>query len=244
MSQENVKLLSKIEAKLKYKFEDKNLLLRALTHRSFGTDEGKREPHNETLEFLGDAVLSVVAAEALFKACPDADEGDLSQARANYVCQLTLAQGARKLKLGDYVRVAKAMRASGPVDLPSVLADVMEAIFGATYLDGGLENARALIGLTLGDVPTKVRTAPKDAKTVLQERIQGACSMTPTYEVLESTGPAHAPAFLVEVQVAGTVLGQGEGSNKKQAAQQAAKQALGVLEDSTDAALVEKLEQK
>ena len=214
-----MKPIDELEKKLAFNFRDKQLLERALTHRSAGE-------HNERLEFLGDAVLSIVAAEQLYTTMKTASEGTLTQLRASYVCEANLARAARELGLEPYIRVAKSMRMSGPIDLPSLLSDVIEAIIGAAYLDAGLEASKNLILHVLGPVPTQVIQYAKDPKTILQEHFQAEVSEAPVYAVTDVSGPGHSPIFVVEVSVAGRVLATGEGRNKKEASQAAAKKAL------------------
>jgi ribonuclease-3 len=167
-----------------------------------------------------------VTAEEVFKRCPHADEGVLSQLRAQYVCEANLSRAATRFDLGTYIRASKAMRAAGPVISISVLADTMEAIIAAVYLDSGVDAARALILRALGPIPERITLAPKDAKTELQERIQSMIYLAPLYRVVESSGPAHSPKFVVEVSVGGNSLANGTGSSKKEAAQDAARAAL------------------
>ncbi len=224
-------LIAKVEEALGVNFTDKDLLLRALTHRSFVKEEpeGKDQQHNETLEFLGDAVLSLVAAEEAFAQRPHANEGGLTQIRAAYVCQANLVEAAKRCGVGAFMRVGRTMRTIGPVELPSPLSDVMEAIIGAAYLDGGYQTAKELTLRLLGPLPDKAPESPKDAKTELQELVQAASSPTPVYTVVSTSGPSHAPVFTMDVAVAGKVVARGSGSSKKEAAQDAARAALKVL---------------
>jgi len=228
LSSDDLALVAKCEAKLNYEFKDKSLLLKALTHRSFVKEEASlnRNDQNERLEFLGDAVLSMVAAQALYLEFPQADEGTLTQLRASYVCQNNLAEAAKKIALGSHLRVAKAMRSSGSIELPSVLSDVLEAIFGAAFLDAGLEEAQKLVLSVLGPLPRKLISTPKDPKTELQELIQSLSGLTPMYVVTSHLGPAHSPVFVVEVSLYEKTIAQGQGPSKKEAAQAAAKAAL------------------
>jgi ribonuclease-3 len=189
-------------------------------------------PQNERLEFLGDAVLSMVAALSLFKSAPKADEGTLTQLRASYVCEPHLAACAKQMGLGLLLRASPSMKRSGQVDLPSILADALEALFGAIYLDGGFEAARAVVETLLGPVPTRVTESPKDAKTQLQEWTQAERGSTPLYRVVESLGPPHSPTFGVEVVVDNQVVAHGRGPSKKEAAQEAARNALLVLQET------------
>jgi ribonuclease-3 len=223
-------LLKQVESQIGYQFKNRSLLLEAITHRSFARDERLKNDNvvsqNERLEFLGDAILSMVSALELYTSSPRANEGMLTQLRANYVCEPHLALGAKNAGLGALIRVSSSMRKPHGVDLPSLLCDVVEALIGAVYLDAGFEDARALVLRLLGPVPTKVTVAPKDAKTELQEWSQEHVGLTPLYKVAESKGPAHSPVFTVEVYVEGRKLAEGSGKSKKDAAQEAAKAAL------------------
>jgi ribonuclease-3 len=222
-------ILSLVEIQLGYAFSDKALLLEAITHRSFARDERLKDnvvSQNERLEFLGDAILSMVCALELFKTSPRADEGMLTQLRANYVCESHLAEGARRANLGGLIRVSPSMRKASGVELPSLLCDVVEALIGAVYLDSGFDAAREVVLRLLGPVPIKVAVVPKDCKTELQEWTQANFGVTPLYKVVEIAGPPHLPVFTVEVCVGERKLAQGKGSSKKDAAQDAAKTAL------------------
>lgn len=227
-------LISKVEAYLGYVFQDKALLLEALTHRSLARDERLRDhviPQNERLEFLGDAVLSMVTALSLYKSSPRADEGTLTQLRASYVCEPHLAACAKRMGLGELLRASPSIKRSGQVELPSILADALEALLGAIYLDGGFEAAGAVVETLLGPVPTRVTESPKDAKTQLQEWTQAEKGSTPVYRVTEALGPPHAPTFVVEVLIGDRSLAHGRGPSKKEAAQEAARIALSTLQE-------------
>jgi ribonuclease-3 len=223
-------MMEQVEAQIGYRFTDRSLLREAITHRSFARDERLKNDNvvsqNERLEFLGDAILSMVSALELFTHSPRADEGMLTQLRANYVCEAHLAQSAKNAGLGTLIRVSPSMRKPTGVELPSLLCDVVEALIGAVYLDAGFEAARGLVLRLLGPVPTKVAVAPKDAKTELQEWTQAQFSVTPVYKVTEALGPPHSPVFTVEVYVADRKLAEGKGPSKKDAAQNAAREAL------------------
>ena len=227
-------LIGEVEKKINFIFKDKKLILRALTHRSLVKEDNNLglNDQNERLEFLGDAVLGLVAAQEIFIHLPYSNEGMLSQLRAMYVCMANLAEAGRKLSLGNYVRVAKAMRNSGPVDLPSVLSDVMEALFGAAFLDQGLDAAKELILYTLGPVPLKLKEQPKDAKTTLQEHFQSLSTALPVYKITEVKGSLHEPLFTVQVVYEGQIIATAKGSSKKEATQNAAEVALIKIDSS------------
>jgi ribonuclease-3 len=210
-----------------YTFNDDTLLLTALTHKSL--PEREQNTHginNERLEFLGDAVLSLVTAHFLYRQYPSIQEGELSRIRAQFVCQENLSQGAKKIGLGQFIKSDKAMRASGSNNSKSILADALEAIIGAIYIDGGLEKAGAAIFKILGEPSKDLPKTSQDAKTRLQEIVQANTHNAPRYVVLESSGPPHAPTFLIGVEIDGSIFAQGSGENKKTAAQNAAVKAL------------------
>lgn len=204
-------------------FAEPGLLRNALTHRSFGT------PNNERLEFLGDGILDFVIAEALYQRFPDAPEGDLSRLRANLVRQDSLHGLAVTLKLGEKLRLGEGELKSGGAQRPSILADALEALFGAVYLDAGFDAAKAAI-LKLYQ-PLLVKTQPgvvqKDAKTRLQEWLQGRKKPLPRYILLETTGAAHEQCFAVACELSTlSVRTVGHGSSRRIAEQVAAEQAL------------------
>lgn len=213
-----------LERAIGYEFIDTSLLLLALRHKSF-TDKEASTVHglnNERLEFLGDAVLSLVTAHFLYRQDGFMSEGDLSRLRAQYVCQEHLSARATMLGLGDFILSDKAMRASGSNHSKSVLSDAMEAIFGAVFVEAGLGTAEKVIFTMLGEPSRKVATVDKDAKSKLQEIVQSMTQRAPKYVVLESQGPAHAPTFLVGVKVDDEIIATATGENKKIAAQKAA----------------------
>lgn len=204
-------------------FAEPGLLRNALTHRSFGT------PNNERLEFLGDGILDFVIAEALYQRFPDAPEGDLSRLRANLVRQDALHGLAVTLKLGEKLRLGEGELKSGGAQRPSILADALEALFGAVYLDAGFDAAKATI-LKLYQ-PLLVKTQPgvvqKDAKTRLQEWLQGRKKPLPRYILLETTGAAHEQCFAVACELSTlSVRTVGHGASRRIAEQVAAEQAL------------------
>lgn len=211
-----------LEKKINFEFKDKALLKQALTHRSFL--EAKTQ--NERLEFLGDAVLGLIAAKNLYMQFPTATEGTLTQLRALYICQANLTKAAERLELGKDLRAAKAMRLSGAVQQASVLSDVVEAIIAAAYLDQGFDAAEKLALNMLGPLPEKLEVPLKSPKTELQEIVQGKYSLAPVYELVNVSGPAHAPIFQVRVLLNQKELAVGEGANKKEASEAAAKKAL------------------
>ncbi len=216
-----------------YEFQDPALLSMALTHKSARIkDEEQEHINNERLEFLGDAVLSLVTADFLYRSKKYLREGDLSRLRAQFVCQENLALGAQSIKLGDFLLSDKAMRSAGSHLTPAVLSDALEAIFGAVFIDGGIESARSCIFAVLGEPSLKLSVLEKDAKTKLQELVQGMLHQAPKYIVLEKEGPAHAPSFLVGVKVKDKLLASARGENLKNAAQNAALLALSTCSEA------------
>lgn len=213
--------------RLNYVFAEPALLERALTHRSHSSK------HYERLEFLGDSVLNFAISTELYNRFPDLAEGELTRLRASLVKQETLAHTARQLALGESLVLGGGELKSGGFDRDSILADALEAVFGAIYLDSGIETTSALILRLflphLDRLDTQV--IPKDAKTQLQERLQKRAYAVPVYQVLGTSGDPHNPTFVVECHVEELALRtQGEGSTRRAAEQQAAREALDRLE--------------
>jgi ribonuclease-3 len=216
----------RLERALNYRFSQSELLHQALTHRSHGS------PHNERLEFLGDSVLNCVMATLLFERFPALREGELSRQRANLVRQDTLADLAQNLGLGDNLRLGEGELKSGGFRRPSILADGLEAIIGAIYLDAGFGAARQVIENLYKTLLTNIdpTTSGKDAKTELQELLQARKLPLPQYELVATRGDAHAQEF--EVTCAIPSLGihvAGTGSSRRNAEQAAARRAIGQL---------------
>ena len=211
-----------LRERLGYTFRRPDVLAQALTHRSFGSR------HNERLEFVGDAVLNCVVAHALFERFPDIDEGELSRVRASLVNRDTLAEVARRLELSGALHLGEGEQRSGGPDRPSILADALEAVYGAVFIDGGFEAARAVIDRTFGDLLRDVDPAilGKDPKTRLQEWLQGRRMPVPEYRVVEVSGEAHAQRFVAECSIAPLgIATQGAGSSRRAAEQAAAQNA-------------------
>lgn len=218
--------LEELEKRIGYHFHDITLLKQAVTHSSY-TNEQKinRQKHYERLEFLGDAVLELVSSDFLYHLHPDMQEGQLTKLRASMVCEPALAFCARDLELGKFILLGKGEEATGGRERDSITSDVMEAVIGAIYLDGGMEEARTYINrFVLSDLENKQLFY--DSKTHLQEYIQGNLKKDFHYELLEEKGPEHDKIFTVKVVMEGEVLGNGSGRTKKAAEQQAAYQAL------------------
>ncbi len=221
-----------LSEQLGYSFRRPDLLRQALTHRSYGT------PNYERLEFVGDAVLNCVVGVALFEQFASVPEGDLSRMRAGLVNQESLARVARRLDLGASIRFGDGELRAGR-DRPSILADALEALFGAAFLDGGFEAARSVIVNCYGDVLREVDPAAlgKDAKTRLQEWLQARKLPVPEYVVVSTSGEAHAQSFVVECRIpALAIVTLGEGASRK-VAEQVAADAAGVLVSGRAAAI-------
>lgn len=221
-----------LETRLGYRFSDADLLWRALTHRSHAHEQDDAGADYERMEFLGDALLDFVVSDWLFKHDTAAAEGVLTRRRQSVVQTATLARAARRLGLGDVFRLGRGEERTGGRRKPSLLADTFEAIVGAIYLDGGLRPARAFIRRHLAedlDRATATEEAIDDHKTRLQERIQAKLRRAPRYRIVNTSGPAHALEFEVEVLVDGEALARGRGSNRKRAEQAAARAALAEL---------------
>ncbi len=217
----------RLEARIGYRFKSSALLEQALTHRSFGS------PHNERLEFLGDGVLDCVVAEELYARFPDLPEGALSRLRANLVRQASLAGVARAIGLSGFMKLGEGELASGGAERPSILADGLEAVYGAVFLDGGYDAVRMAIHRTFGDALQRLdaQAPAKDAKTRLQELLQGRRKRLPEYRVVATKGAAHKQTFEVECAVAELELrATGSGSSRREAEQRAAEALLRQLE--------------
>jgi len=226
---------AEIEERLGYRFKDPVLLDRALTHRSWAYEKGGRGSGDyERLEFLGDALLGFVVSDWLVRDDAEATEGILSRRKQSVVRAGTLARVAREIGMGPALRLGKGEEGTGGRAKLSLLADAFEAILGAIYVDGGLRSARAFVMRHAGETLRATRRVEElvdDYKTRLQERIQGAMRLTPRYRVVNTSGPAHAREFEVEVVVGDDVRGTGRGSSRKQAEQAAAREALSSVSD-------------
>lgn len=228
--------LVELEERLGYRFEDRSLLEGALTHRSYAYERGGPEPMDyERLEFLGDALLGLLVSEWLWRDDVKATEGTLTRRKQSVVRMDTLTEASRRLGLGPAMLLGRGEETTGGRDKPSLLADVYEAVLGAILVDGGIRVARSFVRRTLGPALRATRASSHvadDYKTILQERVQAAARVTPRYRIVRTQGPAHAHEFEVEVSVGGKVLAGGSGSSRKQAEQQAARNALDALPDA------------
>ncbi|HEY7348196.1 MAG TPA: ribonuclease III [Ktedonobacterales bacterium] len=218
-----------LEQSLGWRFQQRQLLLEALTHRSyvFETPNQSLAP-NERLEFLGDAILGFLSAEYLFRAHPTLSEGELTDARAALVKAPTLADFARRVRLGDHLRMGRGEQRSGGRRRDPLLAAAFEALLGALYLDGGLEAVRQFLLPLLEQEAERVIAAGrlKDDKSLLQELAQEHLGITPSYRIVAEEGPAHHRQYTVEALLGNEVAGRGQGRNKQSAEQEAARLAL------------------
>ena len=224
--------MEELERKLNYTFRDQSLLEEALSHSSYANEHRAARLHsNERLEFLGDSVLGFVTAEFLFRRHPEAPEGDLTRVRAALVCEQSLYEVAKKLDLGSHLKLGRGEETGGGRTRVSILADAVEAVFAAVYLDGGMEAASALIHSLLLDAGREeaVEKRRRDYKTALQELVQRQADQVLTYRMAGEEGPDHNKTFQAEVLLNGRPLGAGFGHSKKEAEQAAAKTALDVL---------------
>jgi ribonuclease-3 len=214
--------------KIGYSFENPDLLACALTHKSFANESADGIEDNQRLEFLGDAVLGLVVAEALMHRLPEAPEGILTQSRAALVNELVLAELAREIDLGEALKLGRGEEMSDGRDRSSTLCDAVEAVLGAVYLDGGFLAARDVVVHWLGERLDEVADGVdvRDAKGALQERLQADNRAAPVYNIVNEAGPDHAKTFEVEILVDGAVLAKGSGRSKKEAEKDAASRAL------------------
>lgn len=221
-----------LEEKIAYHFQDKKLLRRALTHSSYANEmQVNKFEDYERLEFLGDAVLELVSSEFLFRVNPGLPEGKMTKLRASMVCESALAFCARDIRLEEYILLGKGEECTGGRRRDSITSDVMEAVIGAIYLDGGMAPAKAYIDrFVLSDLEHKKLFY--DSKSNLQEVVQGRFKKSLEYELLDVCGPEHDQTFRVQVRMGEEVLGTGEGHTKKAAEQQAAYEALLLLRDN------------
>ena len=218
-----------LQQRIGHRFADAGLLQRALTHRSFGSD------HNERLEFLGDAVLSLAISSLLFDRFAGSDEGDLTRVRAHLVREDSLHRVAVGLGLPEVLRLGEGESRGGGAQRPSILADALEAVIGAAFLDGGFDASRAIVQRLFGEViaTTEVGNWAKDAKTELQEWLQARRLPVPAYRIVATRGQAHAQTFEVECAVATLGLAEaGEGKSRRVAEQEAARRMLDALKAS------------
>ena len=209
--------LSKLEKTLGYRFQNRQYLITALTHPSMGGE------HNQRMEFLGDAVLEMCVSEKIYEMHPEMKEGAMTRLRQKLVREGRLAEVAKGMQLGEYLLMDRGCAASGGRENPSVLCDAFEAVLAAVYLDGGMEKARQMVMRFIGDCTEKDEM---DAKSALQEYLQGRKKPLPDYLVIGEEGLPHERVFTVSVQLEGREIASGSGTSKKRAEQNAAMAAL------------------
>ena len=214
-----------LEGAIGHRFRKSALLRQALTHPSLN------QHHNQRLEFLGDAVLELCVSEKIYDRHPEMHEGAMTRLRQKLVREEKLADVARQIRLGEMLLMDRSCEVSGGRSNPSVLCDAFEAVLAAVYLDGGLDAARRMVSLLIGDCTETVET---DAKSALQEYVQSKGMPNPTYETLGEEGPPHDRVFTAAVLVDGREVARGRGTSKKRAEQEAAAQALAIIKRSGD----------
>ncbi len=212
-----------LEERLNYTFQNKQLIIEALTHKSY-----KKPYNNERLEFLGDAVLDLIVGEYLFSKFKNSDEGVLSKIRASLVNERGFTMIARAISLGEYIFISSAEENNNGRDKPSLLSNAFEAVIGAIYLEAGLEKAREISIVLIEECHPKIDldSLSKDFKTALQELTQATHGITPTYELIDSSGPDHKKEFVIAVTLDGKMIAKAKGRSKKDAQQKAAQIAL------------------
>ena len=218
--------LHELQGKIGYQFQDETLLKQALTHSSFANEQKINKLNNyERLEFLGDAVLELVSSEFLYNENEDMPEGQLTRLRASMVCEPALAYCARDIQLNTYILLGKGEESTGGRKRDSITSDVMEAVIGAIFIDGGIEHAKKFIyRFVLSDLEDKILFL--DSKTLLQEEIQKKNTSQLRYELVGEEGPDHDKQFSVAAYLDGHLIGSGMGRTKKAAEQEAAYEAL------------------
>lgn len=221
-------ILKKIQDELHIKFINKDLLLNALTHKSYAIEK-KMKYFNERLEFLGDSIISSIVAEFLYNRYPQYDEGKLSRMKSYLVSRVSLVHWAKRIRIGKYILLSRNEESSGGKKRASLLANVFEALIGALYLDRGYEVTRSFILQFLSKLR---RVVDIDYKSKLQEIIQQKLKNTPDYRIVQETGPDHNKVFKIEVLVKKRRLGVGSGKSKKEAEQAAAHSALKIINTS------------
>ena len=216
-----------LEAGIDYEFKDKKLLVTAVTHSSYVKEHCKSEKSNERLEFLGDAFFDAIIGEELFKIFPNKEEGFLSRIRATLVCEKSLAKEAVNLQLGEYLLLGNGEEKSGGRFRESILADALEALIGAVYLDGGFEEVKRVVLKLFHNSIIDAKNGKyiiTDYKTAIQERLQSKGITDIKYNLIKEIGPDHDKTFIVRLEVNGRPMSKGRGKSKKQAEQQAAEE--------------------
>ena len=224
------KNLEEFQGKIRYYFNDKELLIEALSHSSYANEKRKGRNSNERLEFLGDSVLSIVVSQYLFEHFTHLPEGELTKIRASLVCEKSLYEFAKQIDLGEHILLGKGEENTGGRERVSILADAFEAVIAAVFLDGGLEAAkRHILKFIPKDIDDRKPVSFSDHKTILQEIFQKNPEEKVEYKLVGQSGPDHNKAFKVQVRLNSNVIGTGIGRSKKEAEQMAAKEALELM---------------
>lgn len=223
--------MTDLQNKIGYQFKNPALLNEALTHSSYANEHKSQHiKYNERLEFLGDSVLSIVVSDYIYKNCPELPEGELTKLRASLVCEKSLYEFAKKIDLGKYLILSKGERNNGGADRPSILSDAFEALIAAIYIDGGIESAsKHILNFVIPAIKNSKKKKINDYKTTLQEIIQKNPGEKLEYVLVKESGPDHNKHFVVEVHLNSNVIGKGGGRSKKEAEQQAAREALELM---------------
>lgn len=224
-----VTMLGEIEGKLGYVFKDKSKLILALTHSSYANERKSEKLHyNERLEFLGDSILSFIISEHIYQRYQILSEGEMTKMRASIVCEPSLKKCSDEIGIGEYLLLGRGEENTGGRTRVSILSDAFEALLGAIYIDGGMDCARAFIFKFMGTLleESSKGTLQMDYKTSLQEVLQKNGENKITYEIIKEAGPDHNKFFVSRVSLGNTTLGTGEGRSKKEAEQNAAKDAM------------------
>lgn len=222
--------IDKLEEAIGYRFNDRKLIMQALSHSSYANEKKRPGGSNERLEFLGDSVLSIVVSEYLYTHLTSVAEGDLTKLRASLVCEKSLHVFAQQINLGDYLLLGKGEENTGGRERPSILADAFEAVIAAVYLDGGMEAAKKhILRFMPQDIENRKTPVFRDFKTVLQEVVQMNPEEKVEYVLIGAEGPDHNKRFVVEVCLNDQVIGRGKGRSKKEAEQLAAREALELM---------------
>lgn len=223
--------MNEFEKLIDYKFNNNNLLRQALTHTSYANEhKGSNIKHNERLEFLGDAVLSIVVADYIYANCPELPEGELTQLRSALVCEKALYKFGKMINLGSFLYLSKGEKNGGGADRPSIVSDAFEAVIAAIYLDGGMKEAeKFILRFVIPEIKRTSKKPHKDYKTTLQEIVQKNPGEKIEYKLVSESGPDHNKHFVFEVHLNSNVIGKGGGRSKKEAEQNAAREALELM---------------
>lgn len=222
--------LQELENNIKYNFTNLKYLKEALTHSSYANEVKGKIKSNERLEFLGDSILSIIVSDYIFSNCPDLPEGELTKLRASLVCEKALCSFAKRINLGKFITLSKGETNSGGEQRPSILADAFEALIAAIYLDSSLEKAKKFVlRFIIDELKNSKPKNFKDYKTELQEIVQKNPQEVLEYVMVSESGPDHNKHFVSEIKLNNNVIGRGGGKSKKEAEQQAAREALSLM---------------